>query len=86
MFSSTVWRISGLACWKTRPMPARATLWAGQPAISVPSRRIEPALGFSSPITSFITVDLPEPFGPISPRISPGRRSRSTFLAATRPP
>ncbi len=86
MFSSTVWRCSGRECWKTRPMPARATLCEGQPAISVPSSRMLPAFGRSSPMISFITVDLPEPFGPISPTISPARTVKPIDLAATRPP
>ncbi len=33
-----------------------------------------------------MTVDLPDPFGPISPRISPGRIEKLTSLTAVRPP
>ena len=66
--------------------PARAMRCAGQPAMSMPSSRIVPALARSSPMISDMTVDLPEPFGPISPTISPARRSKLMFLTATTPP
>src|SRR6516164_7778665 len=48
--------------------------------------RTEPASGRSMPMISFITVDLPEPFGPMSPRISPPLTVKPTSLTATRPP
>ncbi len=60
--------------------------WLGQPATSTPSMRTWPAFGRSMPMMSFITVDLPEPFGPISPRISPGAMLSDMFFTATRPP
>ena len=71
MFSSTVCRCSGRECWNTMPTPSRAIRCDGQPATSTPSIRTEPASGRSIPMMSFITVDLPEPFGPIRPRILP---------------
>ncbi len=86
MFSSTVWRCSGRECWNTMPTPARAIRYEGQPATSTPSSATEPASGRSMPITSFITVDLPEPLGPIKPRISPPRSSKPMSLTATSPP
>ena len=55
------------------PTPSRAILCAGQPATSTPPIFTDPASGFSTPRISFITVDLPDPLGPIRPRISPGR-------------
>ena len=39
-----------------------------------------PAFGRSMPMISFITVDLPEPFGPIRPRISPGADREADVL------
>ena len=67
--------------------PARAMRCAGQPAMSTPSSRIAPGIGARRcPMISDMTVDLPEPFGPISPTISPARRSKLMFLTATTPP
>jgi hypothetical protein len=45
-----------------------------------------PAFGRSIPITSFMQVDFPDPFGPISPRISPGSIEKAMSRTATRPP
>src|SRR5580700_2470329 len=86
MFSSTVWRCSGRECWNTMPAPIRAIRCDGQPATSVPLMRTDPASGRSMPMMSFITVDLPEPFGPISPRIFPASMESDISLTATRPP
>jgi hypothetical protein len=86
MFSSTVWRCSGRECWNTMPTPIRAISCEGRRATSTPLMRTEPASGRSIPMMSFITVDLPDPFGPISPRISPARTASAMSLTATRPP
>ena len=86
MFSSTVWRCSGRECWNTMPAPMRAILCDGQPATSTPLMRTEPASGRSMPMISFITVDLPEPFGPMSPKILPAPTLSVIALTATRPP
>ncbi|MGY4242346.1 hypothetical protein ACVIIZ_003754 [Bradyrhizobium sp. USDA 4523] len=86
MFSSTVCRFSGRECWNTMPKPLRAILCAGSPATFSPSNSTSPAVGRSMPITLFIAVDLPEPFGPIRPRISPGCRSNERFFTAVKPP
>ena len=80
MFSSTVCRCSGRECWKTMLMPARAMRCAGQPAMSMPSSLTAPALARTMPMISDITVDLPEPFGPISPTISPAREVEAHIL------
>ena len=53
------------------PTPSRAILCGGQPETSLPSIRTDPESGRSTPRIDFITVDLPDPFGPMSPRISP---------------
>ena len=86
MCSRMVWRCSGRACWKTMPTPWRAMRCGAQPATSMPEIFTDPALGRSMPMMHFITVDLPEPFGPIRPRISPGWMAKLMSLAATRPP
>ena len=62
------------------PAPIRAILCEGQPATSTPLIRTEPASGRSIPMMSFITVDLPEPFGPMRPKISPARTLKRHLL------
>src|SRR5947209_20383333 len=56
------------------------------PPISEPSSRIEPEVGRSAPAIRLKIVLLPEPLGPISPRISPLRSSNETRLTARNPP
>ena len=68
------------------PTPSRAILCGGQPATSTPLMRTEPDVGLSTPRIAFITVDLPEPFGPMRPRISPGAMEKLMSRAAVRPP
>src|SRR5437763_9340989 len=66
-------------------MPACATRYAGSPPISCPWKRTEPALGGSAPAIRLKVVLLPEPFGPMRPRISPSATSKETFLTARKP-
>jgi hypothetical protein len=56
------------------------------PPISSSRNLIEPAVGGSAPEMQLNSVVLPEPFGPISPRISPSRTSKETPLSAVNPP
>ncbi len=44
----------------------------------MPARTTRPACGSSSPATSFASVVLPEPFGPVSATTSPRRSSSET--------
>src|ERR1700722_1787128 len=67
-------------------MPARQIASAGSPAMSAPSKRIAPAFGRSVPAIRLNVVLLPEPFGPINPRISPWRASKDIWLTARNPP
>src|SRR3989441_7395386 len=67
-------------------MPACATRYAARPPISAPRKRTEPALGLSAPAMRLNTVLLPEPLGPIRPRISPSATSNETLLTAVKPP
>ncbi len=52
-------------------MPPLMMACGATPAISRPSKLIEPAVGTSVPDSMLKIVLLPEPFGPIRPRISP---------------
>src|ERR1700730_14892603 len=76
----------GRGIWKVRARPLRQTRCAGNPAISAPLNRIEPLVGLSAPAIKLKVVLLPEPLGPIRPRISPGRTSNDTRLTAGKPP
>src|SRR5216683_7177761 len=67
-------------------MPACATRWAGRPPISAPRKCTEPASGLSAPATRLKTVLVPEPLGPMRPRISPSATSNETSLTAVKPP
>src|SRR5215470_11556067 len=60
--------------------------YEGWPPISCPRKRIEPRVGMSAPASRLNVVLLPEPFGPISPRISPCCSSKETWLTAVKPP
>src|SRR5690348_8740041 len=66
-------------------MPACATRYAGSPPISAPRKRTEPAVGLNAPAIRLNVVLLPEPFGPIRPRISPSATSKETLLTARKP-
>src|SRR5690349_2592739 len=59
---------------------------AESPAISRPSRWIEPPLGSRSPERMLISVVLPAPLGPITACTSPIRSMSETSLTAERPP
>src|SRR5271156_168299 len=48
--------------------------------------RIMPASGLMVPAIRLSSVVLPEPFGPISPKTSPGETARDMSLTATNPP
>ena len=52
-------------------MPRLMILCGGRPAISWPSKRIDPPEGGKVPDSMLKIVLLPEPLGPIRPRISP---------------
>src|SRR5205085_7772998 len=77
---------NGRGIWKVRAMPRRHTSCPVRPAISPPAKRIEPALGGKVPAIRLKIVVLPEPFGPIRPRISPGLTAKDTPLTARNPP
>src|SRR5881394_886804 len=67
-------------------MPRLMMRWGALPAISAPSNTIDPAEGASVPDSMLKIVLLPEPFGPIRPRISPCSTRNDTLLTAVKPP
>ena len=72
--------------WKVRPMPRWQRSAAGNAVTSSPSKMIEPCVGGSTPAIRLNSVDLPAPFGPIRPTISPRPTEIETSLLAIRPP
>src|SRR5690242_14408227 len=72
--------------WNVRPMPSRAWVAALARVTSMSENTIRPAVGGMSPATQLKKVDLPAPFGPISPTISPSLTSRFAFASATKLP
>src|SRR5579883_97612 len=65
------------------PMPATAASRGEAKTTLSPSSTISPPSGAMSPAIMFIKVDLPAPFSPRMPTISPGQTSRSTASLAT---
>ena len=67
-------------------MPLWQMRLAGRPPISSPANAMLPAVGGYMPATQLKIVLLPEPFGPISPRISPSLTSNETLSTAMNAP
>ena len=72
MLSSTLIFGKTDSCWKVRPIPSLLRSQARLPATGWPLTKTSPEVGGYWPRMQLKSVDLPEPFGPISPRISPG--------------
>src|SRR5215468_3760328 len=79
-------RRNGRGIWNVRAIPLWHTVAGASPAISSPRNRIDPALGAHAPAIMLNVVLLPEPFGPIKPRISPSATAKPTFDTAVKPP
>src|SRR3954447_3544993 len=72
--------------WKVRPMPSRACSSGGARVTSTLSKTMRPVVGSVSPARQLKKVDLPAPFGPIRPMISPSSIERSAPATARRLP
>src|SRR3954453_7784504 len=72
--------------WKVRPMPSRACSSGGARVTSTLSNTMRPVVGSVSPARQLKNVDLPAPFGPIRPMISPSSIERSAPATARRLP
>jgi hypothetical protein len=66
-------------------MPRAAAAAGFRSAMRSPSISIVPAFGATVPPRMFISVDLPAPFSPIRPTISPPSTDRDTSRSATTP-
>src|SRR5262245_44736754 len=71
--------------WKVRARPERATLCDGREDSSFSSIRTRPEEGRMTPEMTLISVVLPEPFGPITARMSPSSSARLTSESACTP-
>src|ERR1700704_6256584 len=69
----------------TSATPSRATRSGLRPRSERPCTRTSPAAGPTTPITACRVEDLPAPFGPTSPTISPAPTSRSMPRTAGTP-
>ncbi|MHC2703399.1 hypothetical protein ACVMHZ_006562 [Bradyrhizobium liaoningense] len=67
-------------------MPLLMIRCGARPAISWPAKSIEPDVGASVPESMLKIVLLPEPLGPIRPRISPSSTLNDTLFTAVKPP
>src|ERR1700733_11521788 len=67
-------------------MPSRARASGGAKVTSLPAKEIAPAGGMVSPARQLKKVDLPAPFGPIRPMISPSSTARSAPATARKLP
>src|SRR3954466_7925244 len=77
---------NGRLCWNVRIKPRAAILCGGSPRIDSPAKRTSPLLAGKAPAMMLKVVLFPAPFGPITPRISPSRTSKSSPVTAVRPP
>src|ERR1700756_5613886 len=67
-------------------MPSRARVLGGAKVTSLPANEIAPVVGMVSPARQLKKVDLPAPFGPIRPMISPSSTARSAPATARKSP
>ncbi|KRF33623.1 hypothetical protein ASG83_06885 [Yonghaparkia sp. Soil809] len=74
--SSTVISRNRFEIWKVRPTPIRARRAVDMVVTSLPKRWTAPAVGVTSPAIILNSVVLPAPFGPITPKRSPGSSTR----------
>ena len=63
-FSATVNTGTSMKCWCTIPMPAAMASFGEWKLAALPSSKISPSSGCSSPYSTFIRVVLPAPFSP----------------------
>ena len=76
--------VSSVWSWNTRPMLRRTA--ARSRTTSKPATLASPAVGFASVQRILIVVDLPAPFGPRNPNVSPACTARSRPRTASTSP
>src|SRR3954447_1089697 len=86
MFSSAVMLPNSRMFWNVRAIPSLVIANRLLPPMLLPWNSTSPDVGAYTPVIALKQVVLPAPFGPIRPRISPGRMSNDTSSSATTPP
>ena len=86
MFSATERFGNSEKSWKMTMTPAAAEALGSSRERNLPSMRISPSVGCSTPASILISVDFPEPFSPARQTASPGATVKSTPSSATTPP
>src|SRR5918996_1084127 len=85
-FSSAVTVENTRGFWKVRVTPWATTSRLERPLRSWSPMRTVPLSGFTAPLSRFRVVVLPDPLGPIRPRMVPGSTVKATSATAWRPP
>src|ERR1700720_2399934 len=67
-------------------MPLCEIAFEGSPVMSLPSKKMRPEVGRSTPVRQLKKVLLPAPFGPMMARTSSRLTSKLTWLSAASPP
>ena len=85
MFSATVRSGIGINSWWIMAMPLRMASCGLRSTMGRPRSRISPESTRCRPASTFINVDLPAPFSPISACTSPGQSVSETSTSALTP-
>ena len=85
MFSATLSVGASVSSWLIVTMPSSSASFGEPIARSTPSTSMRPASGASAPEATRASVDLPEPFSPVSACTTPAWSVRSTPSRATTP-
>ena len=85
-FSATVRSGTTESSWCTMPMELASASPAERSRTSRPLIFMVPSKSVWTPAMIFMVVDLPAPFSPTRPWISPGSSVKSTFCSAITPP
>src|SRR6478736_5461372 len=85
-FSSAVKLGNRFVIWKDFAMPVCANSCAGIPVMSLPIKKICPALGANAPESVLKNVLFPAPLGPMMEVSMPGRICTLTLVSALNPP
>src|SRR4030066_1727882 len=76
----------GFTTWNGLPIPSRQILCVGSRCISCPLKMTRPEVGRWYALIMLNVVVLPDPLGPMRPRISPFSTWKETPLTAASPP
>src|SRR5260221_13705798 len=85
-FSMMVISSNVAGTWKVRPIPSRACASGDALVTSTSAKTTRPLVGTRSPTRQLKKVDLPAPFGPIRPMISPSSTASSACDSAMKLP